>query len=202
MKAQLNKYAIIILAAGNSSRLGKPKQLLMFNDKTLLRHIVDESIDAAGDNVVVVLGAHSDQIRPELNSSGVEIVENSEWEDGMASSIRAGVSAMLASQPDTEGIIIAVCDQPFVSSKLLKELMSIKDKAGVGIIASKYDNALGTPALFGKKYFTELQGLNGAHGAKKLLMKYDADLISVPFPSGGTDIDTAEDYNNLKDSHK
>jgi molybdenum cofactor cytidylyltransferase len=192
-----NKYGIIILAAGNSSRMGKPKQLLRYQNKTLIRHILDESVEAIGKNIVVVLGADANLIKPELSGKRIIVVDNKKWKEGMASSIRAGVSAIMTLAHTLDGVILAVCDQPFVSSDLFKELIALKENTDREIIACTYDNTFGTPALFSRKYFTALMDLDGTEGAKKLLMQHNEDLVTIPFPMGSTDIDTMEDYNRL-----
>jgi len=192
-----NKYGIIILAAGNSSRMGKTKQLLVYQNKSLIRHIMDESIEAVGRNVVVVLGADVNLIEPELNGTEIIMVENGEWQQGMASSIHKGLSALLAMQPALNGIILTVCDQPFVSAALFKELMALKESTDKEIIACAYDDTSGTPALFSKKYFAALMRLEGTEGAKKILMEHNEDLETVAFPLGSMDVDTMDDYKNL-----
>jgi molybdenum cofactor cytidylyltransferase len=192
-----DSYGIIILAAGNSSRLGQPKQLLMYQNKTLIRHILDEAIEITGTNVVVVLGADAELVRAELKDAAINVVENPKWQQGMASSIRTGLSAMQELNSSLEGIILAVCDQPFVSADIFKELITLKETTDRHIVACSYDNTAGTPALFSKNYFSALMSLNGSEGAKKLLMQHNEDLITIPFPDGGIDIDTVEDYNRL-----
>lgn len=201
-KSLKNKYGIIILAAGNSSRMGKPKQLLVHHDKSLIRHILDESVEGVGSNVVVVLGADANLIEPELNDTKIILVQNAEWQQGMASSIRKGLSVILAMHPSLDGIILTVCDQPFVSAGLFKELIDLKENTNKEIIACAYDDTSGTPVLFSKKYFPELMTLNGTEGAKKLLMQHNEDLITISFPLGSTDIDTIEDYNRLNQIQK
>jgi len=203
MKKQLkSKYGIIILAAGNSSRIGKPKQLLVYNNKSLIRHIADESIEAVGRNVIIVLGADARLIEPESNAAEIIVVENAGWQMGMASSIRTGLSAMLAMQPSVDGIILTVCDQPFVSADVFKELISLKENTDKEIIACAYDDTIGTPALFSKNYFAKLLDLKGEEGAKNILMQYNEDLVTISFPLGGKDIDTMDDYRNLLNPQK
>jgi molybdenum cofactor cytidylyltransferase len=191
------KYGIIILAAGSSSRMGSPKQLLVYQGKSLIRHVADESVKAAGKNVIVVLGAESERIESQLKEAKVHTVLNTGWEKGMSSSIRAGLLALQAINDSLDGTILAVCDQPFVSSALFETLMSLKDSNDKGIIACAYGDTDGTPALFDKKYFEELERLKETEGAKKLLITYNEDLLTIPFPGGVTDIDTEQDYTSL-----
>ncbi|HVB03302.1 MAG TPA: nucleotidyltransferase family protein [Chitinophagaceae bacterium] len=192
----MEKYGLIILAAGSSNRLGRPKQLLQFRKKSLLRHIIDEAI-ATGYPVVLVIGANGDLISREFNNTPVSIVENKGWEQGMGTSIRKGLEGMLALFPDLDGVLFLADDQPFVSSAMLNALMAQKKASGKGIIACGYAHTSGIPVMFGKRYFSALLALQGAAGAKKILQEYGDDLLIVPFPLGEMDIDTAEDYDRL-----
>lgn len=195
-----NRYGIVILAAGNSSRLGRPKQLLTYGDKSLLRHAIDEAVKIVGTNVIVVLGAEAGRIREEIIDTQVKTVENPDWEQGMASSIRTGLSELLSFQPLVDGVILTVCDQPFLSAGILNELINIKANSEKKIVACAYGSTVGTPALFGKKYFPALMRLMGDEGAKILLVQHKDDMVSIPFGLGTMDIDTAEDYERLVSS--
>ncbi len=194
-KSLKDKYGIIILAAGSSSRMGQPKQLLTYKNKSLIRHVSEEARKAAGSNVTVVLGSGAKDIEKELEDMDITIAENTEWQQGMASSIKRGLSAM--SIADLDVVILTVCDQPFVSSDLFKELIELKENTGKGIVACKYDGTIGTPALFDRTYFQELLDLDGEEGAKKLLSRHSTDLTTIAFPEGKLDIDTMEDYSEL-----
>lgn len=192
-----NKTAIIILAAGNSSRLGRPKQLLKFKESNLLRNTISEALITTNSFVLVVTGADNLNIEKELNSSQVLLCFNEDWETGMASSIVKGLNELLKLNPDCEKCIFAVCDQPFVTSSIFENLINEYHKTKKGIIASAYSETLGTPVLFHKKYFNDLLELSGQDGAKKIIKKYLKDTVSVPFVKGDIDIDTEDDYNKL-----
>jgi molybdenum cofactor cytidylyltransferase len=193
----MSKKGVIILAAGNSSRLGRPKQLLPYRGKTLLTHVVAEALAAELWPVVVVTGAFHIEVGDSLCGQSVEIVFNPAWETGMASGIVAGLSNMLLLYPEVESVIIAVCDQPFISSALLLQLVSTHDASGKGIIACAYADSVGTPVLFGCAYFDRLLALSGSEGAKKLLKQYPDDLATIAFPDGHIDIDTGDDAKKL-----
>lgn len=193
----VSKAAVIILAAGSSSRLGSPKQLLTVDDKTLLQHTIEAAKAAGIDPVIVVLGANRELIKKDLNAKEVIIAENEEWQSGLASSIHSGIEALTKVSPSADAAILMVCDQPFVSAELLNDLLRKQNETGKAIVASSYDNTLGTPALFQSSLFPELAALEGDTGAKILLKKYENQLSSVPFIFGGIDIDTGEDYRNL-----
>ena len=193
----MNNLGIIILAAGSSSRFGNTKQLLHFKGKTLLNHTIEEAIHAGAQPVVVVTGANADEISKEIKNEKVEIVFNENWEQGMASGIVVGLKKAIILNKELKNVIITVCDQPFVSSSLFKQLFQRQNESTKHIVASAYANTIGTPALFTIKYFDALMGLAGDQGAKGLLKKYSEDLATVDFPDGYIDIDTQEDYENL-----
>lgn len=192
-----NKTGIIILAAGNSSRLGRPKQLLEYKESTLLKNTISEALKVENSLVIVVTGSNHDLIEKELNLPEVTFAFNSDWENGMSSSIVKGIKELLLLNPDCEQCILAVCDQPFVTNAVFENLITQANKTKKGIAASAYSQTLGTPVLFRKKYFQELLELKGQEGAKKLIKKYTEDVVSVLFEKGNIDIDTEEDYSKL-----
>jgi len=118
----MNKTAIIILAAGGSSRYGSIKQLLPFNQKPLLQHAIDEAVNSGANLVLAVTGASSDEVLKGINAKKVTIVSNERWQQGMASSIVAGVKEAITLDNDIESIIVSVCDQPFISADLFEKL--------------------------------------------------------------------------------
>ena len=188
---------IIILAAGNSSRLGKPKQLLTYQNSTLLKHILEEASGVKDTIVIVVTGSNHELIEAEIVSSEVKTVFNPDWELGMSSSINAGLTKLLYLFPEIEKCIFTVCDQPFVTTAIFENLITKYQKTGKGILASSYAETLGTPVLFDKKYFKALLELKGQEGAKKIIHRFLEDTTSVPFEKGNIDIDTEDDYNKL-----
>jgi molybdenum cofactor cytidylyltransferase len=191
------KFGVIILAAGASSRFGGIKQLSLYRGKSFIRHALQEAA-LAEKNTIVVLGANFDLVNREISGLDGHIVFNREWAEGMASSIRCGLNALLQKVPGLEAAIFMVCDQPFVSSELLKELMTKYDETGKPIVASVYEGTIGTPALFDKDFFPALWALNGGAGAKKIIMENIDSVVTIPFPMGYMDIDTKKDYANLQ----
>lgn len=187
---------ILILAAGNSSRLGESKQLLNFNGKTLLRNVVDEAIKVT-ESVIVVTGSNHSQISREIEDFEVKIVENSNWNEGMGSSIKIGIKYLLYKFPEVQNIIISVCDQPFIEASVFLDLIQMQQDSQKGIVASKYSDTLGTPVLFTKKYFEEISKLSGQEGAKKVIQKFKDDIAEMNFEKGAIDIDTQSDYQKL-----
>ena len=190
--------AVIILAGGKSGRLGKAKQLLPYGDRNLLQHAVDTALMSGLGPVLVVLGAGREFIYGALSGLPVRVVENSEWEEGMASSIRAGLLDLVRFSPGTEGAIIMVCDQPFVSAELLNKMFATQQETGKPVIAATYDGVKGTPALFHQTMFSALMELKGDKGARKFLEQHPEWIETIPFPEGKLDIDTETDYENLQ----
>jgi molybdenum cofactor cytidylyltransferase len=195
------KYGIIILAAGNSSRLGEPKQLLSWQNNSLIRNVVEQSLTIPQAITMVVTGASADLIENELAGQQVFTRRNAAWSKGMASSIKTGVSELLLLYPSLDAVLITVCDQPFLKSSIIHSLIEEYNSTGKNIIASSYNNTLGTPVLFSRKYFTDLQNMQGQEGAKKIITTHPEDVSSINFPSGEIDIDTKEDYNKLLDNN-
>jgi molybdenum cofactor cytidylyltransferase len=188
---------IILLAAGSSGRLGKPKQLLPYKKSTLLQYLMNEARASNAGTVVVVLGANEEIIQPELKTEGFYITVNKSWREGMASSIRSGIIELQKINPSTDAAILMVCDQPLVTSQLLNELISMHNKKGKPIVSSYYDDITGPPALFHQSMFPELLLLTGDKGAKKVVEIHTGNVATVPFPGGNIDIDTMADYEAL-----
>ena len=198
MVTVMHNCAIVILAAGISSRLGSPKQLLEFDGKTLLQHAIDTALATGCPKVMVVLGARADMLKPELANQPIQVLENKNWQEGMASSIRYALKNITKAGFQPESIIFMVCDQPFVTSSLLMSLVEKGVETGMPIIASGYDDKAGTPALFHKSMFPQLMDLKGDKGARALIAAQPEKVAIVPFPKGVTDIDTVADYELLK----
>jgi molybdenum cofactor cytidylyltransferase len=189
---------LIILAAGASTRMGTPKQLLAYRGCTLIRHMAEVAIASVCQPVAVVLGAYAERITPEVSQLPVQIVENQQWAEGMSSSIRVGLEAQLAMNQNLGAVAIALCDQPFVSSQTLDRIVEAYYSTGKPIIASEYVGTLGVPVLFSRTLFSELMALKSNEGAKQLIKKHIPEVFSVPFPEGSIDIDTPEDYEEFQ----
>jgi molybdenum cofactor cytidylyltransferase len=197
MEHRINHCGLVILAGGKSSRLGSPKQLLPFKETTLLRHTVQIALEADCGPVMVVTGANSREVKEAINGLSVEIVENTGWEEGMASSLRTGLMGMVEKHPETDGILFMVCDQPFVTKSVLLCLIEKQQATGKAATASSYGGQTGTPALFHRFFFEKLLELKGDKGARMLIASHPGDVAIVPFEAGAIDIDTKEDYEQL-----
>ncbi|MGP8236795.1 MAG: NTP transferase domain-containing protein [Limisphaerales bacterium] len=187
--------ALIILAAGASARLGRPKQLLPFRGRSLLRHAAETALNSVCRPVVVVLGAFADELQSELAALPVTVAINPAWADGMASSIRTGLREV-ASGPDA--VVIMLCDQPLVTAGMLDRLVSVHRGEERGIVASAYEGTSGVPALFSRKYYRELGLLEGDQGAKKIIVKHENDLARISLPEAAFDVDRLEDAARLE----
>ena len=183
----------MILAAGASSRMGRPKQALQFEGESLLRRAVLAALGASCAPVVVVLGANADVSGRELIGLGVTQVLNPDWERGMGSSISTGVRTLQESSLEVNAAVLLLCDQPFVTSEVLKGLIAEHSRSCIQIVASRFKNTFGAPALFAKAIFPELLRLNGATGAKPVIQDHIAQTVFLTFPEGEVDIDTPDD---------
>ena len=191
---------LILLAGGASERLGRPKQLLSYQGQSLLQHSVQAATASRAQPVVLVLGAHAADLQDEIHDSRVHVVINTGWQEGMAASIRSGVEAFTKLAPAAEGLILMVCDQPFVTAEVLNELIVTQEKSGKKIVACGYEDTFGPPVLFHRSLFGELLQLKGDIGARNIIRQH-TDLVElIPFPRGSFDIDTEADYQQLKTS--
>jgi CTP:molybdopterin cytidylyltransferase MocA len=178
--------AAVILAAGASSRLGSPKQLVVWDGETLLERAVRVTREAGLSPVVVVLGASAEEIRQRCALGDALVIVNERWAEGMGSSIRAGIEAL----GEVEGCMIMTCDMPMVTAGHLRMLM-----ASGTMVASRYAGRLGVPAYFPEVTFPELLRLQGDAGARDLLGCAGA----IELAGGEMDIDTVGDLEKAQD---
>ena len=192
-----SSIAAVILAAGASRRLGRPKQLVLCNGEPLLARAMRVAAESAIAPVIVVLGAGAAEIRAALDMKSAQIVLNPDWESGMASSIRAGLAAA-EKYPGLDGVMLLACDQPRLTCEHLARMMAEFHRSnGQAIVASVYGETpgvgetRGVPAIFPRRAFASLQLLRGDKGARSLLP--GDDVVEVKFPGGELDIDTELD---------
>jgi molybdenum cofactor cytidylyltransferase len=188
----------VILAAGASRRIGVPKQMLEIGGEPMLRRAARVAIEANCCPVVVVTGAHASSSRQALRGLDVGEAKNQQWESGMSSSIRVGIEAVMAANPQIATVVLMVCDQPFVTRETILGLVRAQRETNCSIVASRYDGSYGVPALFGRAHFAELMKLKGAGGAKPIIRKHMRKVHLLPFPKGKIDIDMREDFARLK----
>lgn len=192
------KTGIILLAAGDSRRLGSPKQLVQYEGTSLIKYVTVTALISELPTVVV-LGASAEKVGDELNDLAVERVVNKDWKKGMGSSIGKGLTAIRSVHPELEAVILMLCDQPKVSPMTIHRLVDKYSQTGMPIVASHYDDTYGVPALFGYEMFGELLALDGKGGAKGLIEKYEDTLVThVRAPEAKFDVDTQEDVEELQ----
>jgi len=187
----------MILAAGASTRLGRPKQLLPFRGRTLLRHAAETALASLCRPVVVVLGAFAERLNLELAGLPVTVAMNPQWNEGMSSSIRAGLKALAPDRDGPDAVVIMLCDQPLISAQFLDRLVAVRQTSGKGIVAAEYGGEAGVPALFSRAYFPELAALSGSRGAKPVIARHANDAERIPLPEAALDIDRQEDVQRL-----
>ncbi|MGA9271028.1 MAG: nucleotidyltransferase family protein [Lutimonas sp.] len=191
----------ILLAAGASRRMGTVKQLLPWKNSTLLEYSIEQLKQAKIDSLVVVLGAHENQIRENTVLDKVDVVVNPDWQKGMATSIAAGVNFLLDNTPDLERILVALSDQPLLDSKYYNKLTLNSLNKKNKIICSTYSGQSGVPAVFPRDYFDDLLNLEGDKGARALLRGGSDKMVLIKAGERAIDLDTQESYNRLYDIH-
>lgn len=193
MRSFSGKIAGVILAAGDSSRFGQPKQLLPWGKRNVLNACIATAKLAGLDPIVVVLGANREQILPEIDKEGVKVVENPRWAEGQSTSVRAGVTELPA---DVLGALFLLADQPQISVQLIvsiKEAAWKKNTAIVPVIGSRRAN----PVYFPREAFTALQQLRGDQGGRAILNQFQVTLLEWLDEDMAGDIDTPEDFARL-----
>lgn len=180
----------VVLAAGASTRFGSPKQLVRVNGRPLLHAVVSRAVEVAGHSVSVVLGAHARKLAGLLNHSGASVVINRDWQEGMASSLRAALARLPGS---VDGVLVLLADQPAITAEDLRRMVGIWRRNPDGIVAAQYSQTVGVPAIFPRWCLPELAELRGDHGARAVLQRHRERVTRVALPGAALDIDTPED---------
>lgn len=190
-----SKVTTIILAAGASSRMGQSKQKLNISGEPLLRRIVQAALSSRTQKVIVVLGADESGHHNLIRDLPVEIIVNHNWQKGMGSSIKRGMD--LISIADSKAVIISVCDQPHLTSNVFNQLIDLFNKSQRLVVASTYAGTMGVPALFHQSLFNAILNMRDDEGAKKIILKHQDNLETIPFEAGAIDLDTMTDYDSF-----
>jgi molybdenum cofactor cytidylyltransferase len=189
--------SVILLAAGSSSRLGQSKQLVEVDGVPLLLKSTLAALDGKYSHVVVVLGAHADLHKKTIAHLPVEILTHTEWEKGMGSSLKRGLHHIIKSRPETKAVVVMVCDQPLITSLHLAALRDAHKKTSNQIVASRYENTIGVPALFERTLFSKMLEIKDSQGAKVIIENQATSISTIDWDEGRFDIDTPDDLNLL-----
>jgi molybdenum cofactor cytidylyltransferase len=190
---------VVVLAAGSSSRLGQPKQLVKLGGRPALHLVVSNAVAVAGHAVTVVVGAHAQELTRLLAHSPASVVVNRHWEEGMASSLRHGLAAV----PSTaSAVLVMLGDQVAVSADDLKRLINAWNGHDTVIASAVYQGHVGVPAIFPRWCFSELRELRGDQGARMIIQRHAQRLVHVQMPNAAIDLDTPEDLAALTEQFK
>ncbi len=186
----------LVLGAGGSKRLGRPKQLLPFGDGTLLGHVVGTARDCGFDQTIVAIGGAAGEVRAGVDLDGVEVVVNDDYGEGCSSSIAAALAAV---DPRCEVIVLMLGDQPGVTAETVAELLAGRGDAPLAVC--RYDDGKGHPLAFARSVFPALADLHGDKGVWRLLDQRSDEAAVVPVPGPiPRDVDTPEDYRAVIDA--
>lgn len=186
----------ILLAAGASQRMGRPKLLLPWKSGTIIEQVIDTYLRSILAELVVVIGAHADEVRMLVSPKAAVVVENYRYEEGMSTSIRCGVQA---ASPAADAYLIALADQPLITADAVDCLVQAFAAEKPLIAAAAYQGRRGHPVVFDRALHQELCTLQGDEGGKRLIGKYARQVLYVELGSSAvfTDIDTPEDYDKV-----
>ncbi|WP_271766907.1 nucleotidyltransferase family protein [Aquimarina algiphila] len=196
-----SKIAHVILAAGSSSRMGEPKQLLVWGETTLIGHAIQQGMMLENVKTYVVLGAYYDQIYPTVKEFPISILKNENWQLGMGSSIRLVIEALERDILTYSAILISLVDQPLLDAKHLNRLIIEFNQNPNMIIATDLNEIIGVPAIITKQYFKELLQLKEDFGARYIIKKHINNVQTISARGKGYDVDTQEEYNTLLKSN-
>jgi molybdenum cofactor cytidylyltransferase len=183
----------VVLAAGGSSRLGSPKQLLAYRGAPLLSATLGTARRCGFDRVLVALGGAAEQIVAQVDLTGVDVVRNPDFGTGCGSSIRTAIAEV---DPAADGIVLLLGDQPGVTTAAVRRLVDAAGRAPIGIC--RYDDGLGHPFWFARGMFAELAALHGDKAVWKLLHSGRYEVVEVPVAGPvPIDVDTLDDYRAL-----
>jgi len=189
----LESVAVILLAAGSSSRMGKPKQLLPVAGKGLLRHVVDSAVSSDCRPFIVVLGSDAALIQGSLEGADIEVIVNAGWIEGIGSSLRCGIKVLCELAPYSKGVIVALADNPNFSREIIAKLIGEQERGGRSIVASECGGVLAPPVYFGSRHYSELASSSGDDGAKALLKRHYNEVAVIRLDHM-LDLDTEEDF--------
>ncbi len=192
--AETENIAVVILAAGESSRMQQSKQLLPWGTSTLLGNAINEALESNSEKVYVVLGAKAETIQMQFNSTDVTWILNKNWKKGMGSSISCAINYLVHLKTNYAGILIMLCDQPLIDADYINKMISAFKRSKKGIVATAYKHSNGVPVLFDKKYLEDLSNLQGNIGAKEIIAANSKGVVAINPNGKEKDLDTMEEY--------
>ncbi len=192
----MGAVAGVLLAAGTSSRLGRPKQLLTYNGQTLVRRVAEIGVAAGLDPLVVVVGAAAEAIQRELAGLPLQVVRNPRYAEGQSTSVRAGLAAL---PPDAAAVVMLLVDMPAVDADVIRAVIAEWRASGAPLVRPAFHGRPGNPVLFDARVFPELAAVEGDEGGRSLLRRHAAEVRLVPTEQPGVlqDVDTWEGYRRL-----
>jgi molybdenum cofactor cytidylyltransferase len=194
-------HVAIVLAGGGSTRMGRPKQLLTFGGRSLLRRAAESALAAGCSPVIVVLGPGPVPMKADLAGLAVETIVNPRWETGIGSSIRCGVGRVLALPQRPNAAVLMLCDQPMVGGNCIARLIETFDNSRKPVCISAYSNTVGPPLIVAESLFGELLSLPDDQGAKGIWSAHPEWVCTVSCPEGAADVDTPHDLKALLSRH-
>lgn len=190
----MKDMAIVLLAAGSSSRMGSPKQLIDFQGKKLIQIVLERLLACRCFPTIAVLGANARNIAPYCEYHGLSVIQNPNWQTGMASSIRCGLEFVETMFPDVAHIMLALVDQPMVEAEHYHALVEASERSPDKVIAAYYAGQPGAPMVFPRRHFAMLSRLTGDRGAGAAVRGMDAGEVElVPLPEAAVDWDFWKD---------
>ncbi len=186
----------IVLAAGESTRMGFPKLLLQVEGKSLLQHVIDNALQSKAGEVIAVLGAEATKLRRELEQRQVQIIENASYKEGLSTSLKVGLQAV---SPQAQAVLVLLGDQPLVSHDIIDALIDKYEASGSIMVAPVYSGRRGNPVLFDSSLIPELISVTGDKGGREIIEKHLDQLATIDFESTiiGSDIDSWDDYRDV-----
>ena len=193
------QVAAVVLAAGGSTRMGQPKQLLPVGGQPMVRRVTAAACTAELAQVVVVVGAHADRVRQTLAGLPVDVVFNESWAEGMSTSVQVGLNALASG---IQAVLIILADQPGLTPNLLDTLVARYHATRAAIVAPFYQGQRGNPVLFDRSLVGELEATRGDQGGRMLVLHHERDMerVDVDDPSVLLDVDTRQDYEKTGES--
>lgn len=197
-QSQNQQCCAVVLAAGNSSRLGQPKQLVRYKNETLLVRTIRQAKEAGCSSVIVVLGFEANRMKNALTGWDVQIVMNTKWATGMASSLHAGLAAWSGPAPADSNVLLLLCDQPHVQTDDLRKLLAMHTSQHLDVTAAVYAGRMGVPAVFRRNLVEELMAITGDKGARDVIDRHREKAGTIDLPAAEFDVDSLDDLRHIE----